>query len=134
MCRNIKNLFNFDPPATEAEIRDASIQFVRKISGFTNPSKANENAFERGGRSCSISENTHTVARYHGCAARSRNGVRESAGSVRGAVWDKPIPGPRSGDFGDDACGRGIQVSPASLSPIVFKMGPTRAMLRRRGQ
>src|SRR5262249_61573559 len=47
MCRNIKNLFNFDPPATEAEIRDASIQFVRKISGFTNPSKANENAFER---------------------------------------------------------------------------------------
>ena len=47
MCRNIKNLFNFDPPATEEEIRDASIQFVRKISGFTNPSRANENAFER---------------------------------------------------------------------------------------
>ena len=47
MCRNIKNLFNFDPPATEAEIRDASLQFVRKICGFTRPSKANELAFER---------------------------------------------------------------------------------------
>jgi hypothetical protein len=47
MCRNIKNLFNFDPPATEAEIRDASLQFVRKICGFTKPSKANELAFDR---------------------------------------------------------------------------------------
>ncbi len=46
MCRNIKNLFNFEPPATEAEIRDASLQFVRKICGFTKPSKANELAFE----------------------------------------------------------------------------------------
>ena len=47
MCRNIKTLFNFEPPATEAEIRDASLQFVRKICGFTSPSKANELAFER---------------------------------------------------------------------------------------
>lgn len=47
MCRNIKTLFNFQPPATEAEIRDASLQFVRKLSGFTAPSKANEAAFER---------------------------------------------------------------------------------------
>jgi len=45
MCRNIKNLFNFDPPVTEIEIRDASLQFVRKISGFTKPSKANEAVF-----------------------------------------------------------------------------------------
>jgi hypothetical protein len=45
MCRNIKTLFNFDPPVTEAEIRDASLQFVRKISGFGKPSKANELAF-----------------------------------------------------------------------------------------
>ncbi|MBB5319047.1 DUF2277 domain-containing protein [Tunturibacter empetritectus] len=45
MCRNIKTLFNFDPPVTEGEIRDASLQFVRKISGFTKPSKANEDAF-----------------------------------------------------------------------------------------
>ena len=46
MCRNIKTLFNFEPPATELEIRDASLQFVRKLSGFTVPSKANEQAFD----------------------------------------------------------------------------------------
>lgn len=45
MCRNIKNLFNFDPPVTDEEIRDASLQFVRKISGFNKPSKANEASF-----------------------------------------------------------------------------------------
>ena len=47
MCRNIKTLFNFEPPATELEIREASLQFVRKLSGFTAPSKANEPAFAR---------------------------------------------------------------------------------------
>lgn len=47
MCRNIKTLFNFEPPATELEIRDASLQFVRKLSGFNVPSRANEAAFER---------------------------------------------------------------------------------------
>ena len=46
MCRNIKTLFNFDPPVTEDEVRAASVQFVRKISGFNKPSKANEVAFE----------------------------------------------------------------------------------------
>jgi hypothetical protein len=45
MCRNIKNLFNFDPPVTDQEVRNASLQFVRKISGFNKPSKANEAAF-----------------------------------------------------------------------------------------
>jgi hypothetical protein len=45
MCRNIRTLFNFEPPATDAEIRDASLQFVRKISGFRQPSKANERSF-----------------------------------------------------------------------------------------
>jgi hypothetical protein len=47
MCRNIRTLFNFDPPATELEIRDASLQFVRKLSGFNVPSRANQAAFER---------------------------------------------------------------------------------------
>jgi hypothetical protein len=47
MCRNIKTLFNFDPPATDEEIRGASLQFVRKLSGFNKPSKANEAAFDR---------------------------------------------------------------------------------------
>ena len=48
MCRNIRTLFNFDPPATEEEIRAASLQFVRKISGFQKPSKVNQAAFDRG--------------------------------------------------------------------------------------
>jgi len=47
MCRNIKTLFNFEPPVTEDEIRASALQFVRKVSGFSKPSKANEAAFER---------------------------------------------------------------------------------------
>ena len=47
MCRNIKTLFNFEPPATEEEIRASSLQFVRKLSGFTSPSHANQAAFDR---------------------------------------------------------------------------------------
>ena len=47
MCRNIKTLFNFDPPATDEEIRAASLQFVRKLSGFNAPSKANEKVFDK---------------------------------------------------------------------------------------
>ena len=47
MCRNIRTLFNFEPPVTPEEVRAASLQFVRKISGFTKPSKANEEAFEK---------------------------------------------------------------------------------------
>jgi len=47
MCRNIRTLFNFEPPATDDEIHDASLQFVRKLSGFTLPSKANEAAFNQ---------------------------------------------------------------------------------------
>ena len=51
MCRSIRTLFNFEPPATEEEIRAASLQFVRKLSGFNAPSKANEAAFARRGES-----------------------------------------------------------------------------------
>jgi hypothetical protein len=47
MCRNIRNLYNFEPPATQEEVRDAALQYVRKISGFTKPSQANAEAFER---------------------------------------------------------------------------------------
>jgi hypothetical protein len=47
MCRNIRQLFNFDPPATDDEVRNAALQFVRKISGSTRPSKRNEEAFDR---------------------------------------------------------------------------------------
>lgn len=47
MCRNIKTLFNFEPPATDEEVRAASVQFVRKLSGFTRPSQANQETFDR---------------------------------------------------------------------------------------
>ena len=47
MCRNIRNLYNFEPPTSEQEVREAALQYVRKISGFTKPSRANEAAFER---------------------------------------------------------------------------------------
>jgi hypothetical protein len=57
VCRNIKTLFNFAPPATDDEIRAASLQFVRKLSGYTHPSKANQAAFDR------AIENTFLVAR-----------------------------------------------------------------------
>ncbi|HEX3553827.1 MAG TPA: DUF2277 domain-containing protein [Thermoanaerobaculia bacterium] len=59
MCRSIKPLFNFEPPVTDDEIRKASLQFVRKISGFTKPSKANEAAFETAVEQ--ISEAAHTL-------------------------------------------------------------------------
>jgi len=58
MCRNIKPLFNFDPPVTDEEVRAASLQFVRKISGFSKPSKANEEAFAR-----AIDEVSHAARR-----------------------------------------------------------------------
>lgn len=58
MCRNIKTLFNFDPPATDEEIHTASLQFVRKFSGFTKPSKVNEKAFAR------AVEETFVVAKH----------------------------------------------------------------------
>jgi hypothetical protein len=59
MCRNIKTLYNFDPPVTDDEVRAASIQFVRKVSGFTKPSKANEAAFQQ-----AVDEVTAVTARF----------------------------------------------------------------------
>jgi hypothetical protein len=66
MCRNIKTLFNFEPPATETEIQAAAVQFVRKVSGSTKPSKANEAAFEQ-----AINDVTATVAHLLGSLTTS---------------------------------------------------------------
>jgi hypothetical protein len=77
MCRNIKMLFNFDPPVTEGEIRAASVQFVRKISGFAKPSKANEAAFD-----VAVSEIAAASARLLGAletSAPQRNREEEAA-------------------------------------------------------
>jgi len=77
MCRNIKTLFNFDPPATELEIRDASLQFVRKLSGFNVPSKANEEAFERAVEE--VAESARALIRSLVTTAEPRNREVEAA-------------------------------------------------------
>lgn len=77
MCRNIRTLFNFDPPATELEIRDASLQFVRKLSGFTVPSKANEAAFEQAVQE--IAESARVLIRSLVTSAEPRTREAEAA-------------------------------------------------------
>src|SRR3954467_7296764 len=72
MCRNIKTLFNFEPPATELEIRDASLQFVRKLSGFNVPSKANEAAFDRAVEEVAASARTLIQALVTSAEPRTR--------------------------------------------------------------
>ena len=72
MCRNIRTLFNFEPPATELEIRDASLQFVRKLSGFNVPSQANEAAFERAVQDVAAVARTLIDSLVTGAAPRNR--------------------------------------------------------------
>jgi hypothetical protein len=79
MCRNIKTLFNFDPPATEAEVRDASLQFVRKLSGFNLPSKANEAAFDRAVEEIAAAAQTLMQALITTSGPRNRDDVAERA-------------------------------------------------------
>ena len=79
MCRNIKVLAHFEPPATDAEIHDAALQFVRKIAGTTKPSKANEAAFERAVSEISASA-TRLIASFESSApARNREEVARKA-------------------------------------------------------
>jgi hypothetical protein len=88
MCRNIKTLFNFDPPATEQEIQASALQFVRKLSGFNTPSKANEPAFDRAvdevseaARKLLASLQTHASARDREVEAeKARERARERFG------------------------------------------------------
>ena len=82
MCRNIKTLFNFEPPATKAEVRDASLQFVRKICGFTARPKPTNLRSSAGRRNYGIIQSTYSVIGHHG---RPRN---------RKVKSEKPRPGP----------------------------------------
>ena len=84
MCRNIRTLFNFEPPATELEIRDASLQFVRKLSGFSVPSKANEAAFERAGEEVAASARQLIRSLVTTAEPRSRE-VEEAKARARSA-------------------------------------------------
>jgi hypothetical protein len=77
MCRNIHTLYNFEPPATEEEIRGAALQYVRKISGFTKPSQANSEAFERAVDS--IAEATATLIDELVTSAAPKDREREAA-------------------------------------------------------
>jgi hypothetical protein len=77
MCRSIKTLFNFEPPATEEEIRAASLQFVRKLSGFTRPSKANEAAFDRAVEE--VAESARALIRSMSTTAEPRDRAIEAA-------------------------------------------------------
>lgn len=79
MCRNIKTLFNFDPPATELEIRDASLQFVRKLSGFNVPSQANREAFDRAVEEVAASARTLIAALVTNTPPRTREVEAERA-------------------------------------------------------
>lgn len=83
MCRSIRPLFNFDPPATDEEIRAASLQFVRKVSGFRQPSRANQEAFDRavGGVSELVSELLESMV----TGAPTRNREREAEKARRRA-------------------------------------------------
>ena len=79
MCRNIRTLFNFEPPATELEIRDASLQFVRKLSGFNVPSRANEAAFERAVEQVAQATRELIGALVTPAAPRNRDAVAQQA-------------------------------------------------------
>ena len=92
MCRNIRTLFNFDPPATDEEIRAASLQFVRKLSGFTRPSKANEAAFD------AAIEEVASVARrlvdglVTEAPAKNREEVAAKARAEAAKRYGRPVP------------------------------------------
>ena len=72
MCRNIKTLFNFEPPATEDEIHASAVQFVRKLSGFTSPSQANQEAFDRAVEEVSIAARRLLASLHTHAPARDR--------------------------------------------------------------
>ena len=92
MCRNIKTLFNFEPQATELEIRDASLQFVRKLSGFSVPSKANEAAFEQAVEAVAAAARQLVAGLVTNAEPRNRD-VEAAKAKARTALRFGPGPG-----------------------------------------
>ncbi|HXC89404.1 MAG TPA: DUF2277 domain-containing protein [Stellaceae bacterium] len=92
MCRNIKTLHNFKPPATEDEIRAASLQFVRKLSGFTRPSKANQLAFDRAINS--VADAAHELLRSLVTNAAPRDRAAEALRAQARSAGRFRAPGP----------------------------------------
>jgi hypothetical protein len=97
MCRNIRTLFNFEPPASDAEVQAAALQFVRKLSGFTSPSRANAPAFERAVREVTASSRRLVDALVTTAPPRNREAVAAQAR----ARSERRFPKPR------EAAGRG---------------------------
>ncbi|MEO8805916.1 MAG: DUF2277 domain-containing protein [Burkholderiaceae bacterium] len=91
MCRNIKTLFNFEPPATELEIRDASLQFVRKLSGFNVPSKGNAEAFDRAVEQVAASARTLIESLVTSAEPRDRE-IEAARARARSAARFGPRP------------------------------------------
>jgi hypothetical protein len=92
MCRNIKTLFNFDPPATDAEMRAASLQFVRKLSGFNTPSKANEAAFEAAIEDVFQASRRLLTSLETNAAPRDREIEDEKARQRNAERFGRPVP------------------------------------------
>ncbi len=90
MCRSIKTLHNFDPPATEEEIRNASVQFVRKISGSTKPSKANEAAFNRAIQAITAASHDLLATLVTTAAPKNRE-IEAAKAKARGAANQKYV-------------------------------------------
>jgi len=94
MCRNIRTLFNFEPPATELEIRDASLQFVRKLSGFNVPSKTNEAAFERAVEAVALAARELIGGLVTHSGPRTREAEAQKARARSAARFGRPAPRP----------------------------------------
>ena len=113
MCRAIKTLHNFKPPATEEEVRASSLQFVRKLSGFTRPFKANQLAFERAvGQITKAAQELLELARDERTALLSRSRGREGSGE-----GGRPVPG-AAGEVA-----RCLELKPISRGTEKFRMG-----------
>ena len=103
MCRNIKTLFNFAPPATEDEIQASALQFVRKLSGFTNPSKANQAAFDRAVSDVNAAASEFRLAPVNPVDLDFHSTVSEFAANVAGSLSpfgedvEFPLPSDRLG-------------------------------------
>jgi len=93
MCRNIKTLHNFKPPATDEEIRASSVQFVRKLSGFTRPSKANELAFEQAVDQVASTVRELLDALVTNAPPRDRTAERAKAQARAADRFRSPVPG-----------------------------------------
>ena len=96
MCRNIKTLFNFSPPATDDEIRTAALQFVRKLSGFQTPSQANQAAFDRAVDEIAVAARTMLVSLVTSAEPRDREIEAQRARAKAAERFGRPSRKPRA--------------------------------------